>query len=79
MKIEKVITIVLIAIMLTWAYTSIYLNSAEQPDLIPTRMDIQQSLVDAGWPIQVDGIIGPDTIRAWECEEEITFSERLEK
>ena len=50
--------------------------------LIPTRGDIQQALVDAGYnigPKGVDCYIGDATNTAWGKYEEDTFSERLKQ
>jgi hypothetical protein len=53
----------------------------EQPaPLIPTKCDIQQALVDAGYDIGtkgVDGNIGDDSNKAWDQYEIDTFPERL--
>lgn len=37
-------------------------------DYLPTFRDIQQRLVDKGHDIKVDGIIGKQTLKAWDRE-----------
>lgn len=40
---------------------------------IPTIVEVQQMLVDKGYEIEVDGIIGKETLTAWDraiCNEE---------
>ena len=49
--------------------TAIYYTA---PDVVesqphfPTPAEIQQQLVDAGYDIDVDGIIGTETLKAWD-------------
>ncbi len=37
----------------------------------PTRVELQQSLNDWGYPCEVDGIIGDETKTAWKSYEQI--------
>ncbi len=33
---------------------------------LPSQADIQQALVDRGYDLRVDGVVGPDTRTAWD-------------
>ena len=61
-------------------------RDTEVPVLIPTKHELQQALVDAGYdigPKGVDGDIGTDTIKAWDmyiCDQFAAAEfERMEK
>lgn len=51
-----------------WIGVKATLREAISQDHIPTFTEIQQQLVDRGHNIKVDGIIGKETLRAWERE-----------
>ena len=67
-----------------WRYTvAIYASQTQQQADMPTFEDIQKMLVDRGHNIEVDGIVGKETLRAWDieiCNQEASkMFERMEK
>lgn len=36
--------------------------------LLPSQSDIQQALVDRGYDIKIDGVIGAESRKAWDAE-----------
>lgn len=62
--------ITLVAIGAIWLLHSATVKEApSEIDALPSIMDVQRKLCEMGYDIAVDGVLGPETQRAWEAAE----------
>ncbi len=62
----KLIFILIISIGCIFVFFLTDGNKATDGLYIPTVFKLQQALCDAGYPVEVDGWVGDETITAWD-------------
>lgn len=67
-----IFSLILVAICVLGVYALIIRTTivpgAQTQAQIPTFTEIQQMLVEKGYKIKVDGVIGTETLKAWDAE-----------
>ncbi len=77
--IDSIFWCIVVVAVGTYCIATIVTRTTSKSELLPTRMDIQQELVDRGYKLTVDGVWGPETNAAMELYEIDSYGARLKQ